>query len=583
MYRLNNNGGNNQSAPRGSLATLTKSLVENSLIVTVGAVGYLALRGNPSTFDLIAIGSLYLPLLTILQLKITGNRTAVHYTANILAIISWSMAIIVAGGITSWLAPVLVLIPAVSAAYRSKQDVIQVTSLCLISAVMLVFLEIAGYQPPPPTPEWAHFPLMAMTIVLMIIRSGLVARYYVDERRLIDSRLRAASRYSLLADQTSDVIIYHDPDSERIAGASPSVEASLGYTPAEVMALSMNALLCDDDDRAVLYNALNQARSDGQSGRGTVKMHHKDGRTVWLEGVFTGLKDPRTGQLLEIVCTLRDISSRIHHEQEIVDARLQAESANRAKSRFLANMSHELRTPLNAIIGFSDLTRQEVFGPIPNARYVEYAQAVYDSGNHLLELISDILDMSKIEAGKYEFTAEIIDLEAFIKECVQLVEGKAREAGNHVSCDFYHDKLFPYIGDRRGLKQVLLNLLSNSVKFTPAGGAISISTRTVSTDTGLNLAITVEDTGIGIPKKMLPKLARPFIQISDPTYGGNGGTGLGLSICKAIANFHKGNLNIESEPDQGTQVTLSIPYLAEEEASRQSVERLVEPQAALLH
>jgi two-component system, cell cycle sensor histidine kinase PleC len=238
--------------------------------------------------------------------------------------------------------------------------------------------------------------------------------------------------------------------------------------------------------------------------------------------------------------------------REAHEERQKAEEASRAKSTFLANMSHELRTPLNAVIGFSEIMAKELFGPIGNDQYKQYATDIFDSGNHLLELINDILDMAKIEAGKLTLSPKPLDPMVAIEQAVRLTKRKAEEKGLSVVVDAEN---VPEIeADHRAVKQILLNLLANAVKFTDQG-AIMVHAR----GTANGLTLRVVDTGCGIPPEHLPRLARPFEQVEQELTRTNAGTGLGLALTKSLTEMHGGKLSIQSEVGRGTIVTITLP------------------------
>ena len=245
--------------------------------------------------------------------------------------------------------------------------------------------------------------------------------------------------------------------------------------------------------------------------------------------------------------------------EEALVAKEAAERASRTKSMFLANMSHELRTPLNAVIGFSDVMRGEMFGPLGDARYSDYAQMIREAGGHLLDLINDILDMSKIEAGKFEIQRERFDAREIVGDCVAMMQDRAATAS--VALDIEAPSVPLWLtADRRALKQILLNLLSNAVKFTPAGGAV---TACLSTASGGRAAaacvLAVRDTGVGIPAEALKRLGNPFVQLRNGADLTHQGTGLGLALVRALTEMHQGAMRIESEQGAGTTVTIEIP------------------------
>jgi two-component system, cell cycle sensor histidine kinase PleC len=237
--------------------------------------------------------------------------------------------------------------------------------------------------------------------------------------------------------------------------------------------------------------------------------------------------------------------------------RIRAEAANKAKSEFLANMSHELRTPLNAINGFSEIMVGEMFGTMGDARYKEYAQDILSSGQHLLALINDILDMAKIEAGKMSLKFEPLQFEDVAEDAVRLMRNRAESAGLNMSAQL--PTLPDVDADYRAIKQILLNLLSNAVKFTPRGGEIVLLAELQSTPLGDRLKVSVQDTGIGIAKEDLGRLAKPFEQIESQHSKTQQGTGLGLALTKSLVELHGGALHIASEPGLGTTVSFSLP------------------------
>jgi two-component system, cell cycle sensor histidine kinase PleC len=240
---------------------------------------------------------------------------------------------------------------------------------------------------------------------------------------------------------------------------------------------------------------------------------------------------------------------------ELVAANTAAQAASKSKSDFIANMSHELRTPLNAIIGFSEVIKDQTFGAGALARYVEYASHIHRSGLHLLEIINDILDLSKIEAGRFELREERVELGEVVSASLLLVTDRAEEAG--VSIDASVPSPSPVIrGDKRAIKQVLLNLLSNAVKFTPIGGSVHVDIR--HDETG-GIVLIVKDTGIGMSPAEIPKAMQPFGQIGDVHTRNRAGTGLGLPIVRSLIEMHEGKFQLASEIGVGTLAQISLP------------------------
>ena len=261
------------------------------------------------------------------------------------------------------------------------------------------------------------------------------------------------------------------------------------------------------------------------------------------------------GDVTALFGIMQDITERTLYEQQLREAKDAAERAYAAKSQFLANMSHELRTPLNAIIGFSEMMQRQLLGPIGTEKYLDYIGGIRESGEHLLDLISDILDMSKIEAGKYELDLEELNMSKVIRLAVHMMEGRAQDAQIKIRIDLENEDLH-VVADRRALMQILLNLLSNAVKFTEPGGDVSIEC----IEREDYLSLKVHDTGIGIPANKLKCITHPFEQAASHYTREHEGTGLGLAITKDLVELHGGTLHIDSTVNVGTSVTVRLPY-----------------------
>ena len=376
------------------------------------------------------------------------------------------------------------------------------------------------------------------------------------ETQMRDNALYA---YRLLAEESSDIVIVRDPDG-KIYFASPALTKVLGHTRAEMeVGKFVNFIHPDDLD---ICRPLNVVPLPGESFTATFRVRHADGQYLWLETTVRGVYESDSGAFCHLLTVSRDVTSRVQHDLEIKAARQRAEAASKAKSRFLANMSHELRTPLNAVIGFTDMMRQRTFGPLGCEKYEEYATLIYDSGQLLLDLISDMLDMAKIEAGKLELNIETVDFNGTIEDSVRMLRDRAENGGLELTVDLPAEPLC-VSADKRAVKQVMLNLLSNAIKFTPAGGSVGVS---VGVDSGFAV-ITVADSGIGIPAEDLERLGHPFEQVNgDPMLAKNG-SGLGLALVRALTEKHGGTLTITSEEGVGTEVRASFPMQASNRAA----------------
>lgn len=280
-----------------------------------------------------------------------------------------------------------------------------------------------------------------------------------------------------------------------------------------------------------------------------------------VERIFSATKFPiySDGKLTGIGSVANDITERLEAEQELQNALIDAEMANHSKSEFLATMSHELRTPLNAILGFSDLLRGQYFGPLGEKKYMEYASDIYNSGEHLLALISDILDISAIEAGKRPLFKEPINLGALMEDCIHVVYHAALEADIELVIDAPPDLPLLY-ADMRALKQVFINLLSNAVKYSGNGKQVTLSAQV----DGENMAIRVIDGGEGISAELLPTITAPFTRGDSDAHLTKEGTGLGLAIVELMVSAHEGELAFDSQVSEGTVVTVLLPLNKED-------------------
>jgi cell cycle sensor histidine kinase DivJ len=360
--------------------------------------------------------------------------------------------------------------------------------------------------------------------------------------------------YRFLADNAMDLITRHGADG-RIRFASPAAQSLLGRSPESMAGLAPVSLVHADDLKTIQAVFI-EASYFGRAASAEVRMKRQDGSFVWVE-IRCRPARPMKGEAADIVAVTRDITERKAHEYALVEARDLAEEANRAKSRFLANMSHELRTPLNAIIGFSEVMTHEMFGPVGSAKYLEYTRLIHESGAHLLELINGILDMSKIEAGKFELAEEIFALNDVVQSAIKFVKLQADRAGVILAGNVARN-VESVFADKRAVKQILINLLTNGVKFTPRGGEVRI-------DAALDangVTIAVSDTGVGIAPADLERLGKPFEQVEGEHVRAKEGTGLGLALVKALAAMHGGEATIESAVGVGTIVRVRLPHAA---------------------
>jgi PAS domain S-box-containing protein len=276
-----------------------------------------------------------------------------------------------------------------------------------------------------------------------------------------------------------------------------------------------------------------------------------DGSEFFIE---VSISKSAIGSETFFVAIIRDKSIEKKQEERLSMEILRTASANAAKSQFLANMSHELRTPLNAIIGFSDFLRMQPYGPLGCDKYMQYIEDIRGSGEHLLQIVNDLLDMSKIEAGESQLNETDCDLGEIVEAVVRMVGRRAGAAGIEVITDIA--ACVPRLrADEKMLRQILINLMSNAVKFTPAGGRVSLSAYTE----GRGLVLSVADTGVGIAPEMMDVVMRPFGQANNSLKRGIEGTGLGLPLVKGLAELHGGSFELHSVTGEGTTALVRLP------------------------
>ena len=535
----------------------------------VGAVlglAFFGMLGPPDTAEAIAMAGLMapaalallgltrLPLAALEQVGLAGFALLIGYLASL------------TGGVTSPLTVWFALIPAEAALAGGRPAVMRAGIAAGAAFAAVAGMEALGMLPPSrlTLPLWQVF---AVSVLGALVQAVLIAAAAQDRQRAADAAAaEGAAMYRFLADNAMDLITRHSGDG-CIRYASPATLALLGRVPEEIIGQTMMSLTHPGDVPA-MQSALMEASYFGRDGSAEIRLRRRDGSYVWAEFRCRPAQDG------DIVAVTRDVSERKAQELALVEARDAALGASRAKSSFLANMSHELRTPLNAIIGFSEMMTREMFGPI-GPRYQEYSRLIHESGAHLLDLINSVLDMSKIEAGKFELNEELFDLEETAQSAVRFLKIPAERAGVALKLSIAPNARLMF-ADRRAVKQILVNLLSNGVKYTPPGGTVQVTARS-SVEAGRGMEIVVSDSGTGISKSDLERLGRPFEQVENAETRGKEGTGLGLALVKAMAKMHGGEAVLESALGEGTTVTVRLPHAGVDSKGERIAEAKVLP------
>ena len=534
-----------------------------SIIALASFPVYLLIRGAPSVIELLIFAWLVAPILTAYFLSRTGRYESAHVLSS-LALTGLVTALAAAtGGIASFAAIWLVVVPLEAALSASRRVVATASTFALTAAGLLVLLGIEHLLPAPNTD--APEALATLGVISAALYATGLALGAESLARIGFWLLYAQEdRYRLLARNIADVITRHGRDGG-VLFVSPAAEAVFG---APIGQLHRHGLFerVHVLDRPAYLTALGDAAALGTSSSVEFRVRRDgsdaDGRPtaefVWIEMRCRPFEQPTAGSSApdrrEVVAVLRDVTERKRHQQDILDAHAETERANAAKSRFLATMSHELRTPLNAIIGFSDMLMQEEELRLDAKRRGEYAGLINGSGHHLLSVVNGILDMSKIETGNFELTPEPFAPAQVVSGCCSILTLQARDAGVHLE-KAAPNHLPDMVADKRALSQILLNLLSNAIRFTDRGGTVTISARAEAA----HIAFAVEDDGCGIGDEDLARVGEPYFQAGNCYDRRHGGTGLGLSIVKGLVRLHGGEFSIRSRVGEGTRVTVRLP------------------------
>lgn len=377
----------------------------------------------------------------------------------------------------------------------------------------------------------------------------------IEERRRSEAVLREAEeKYRKIVENAVGGIYQVSMDG-RCLSANPALADMLGYdTPAQLieeMSDVSRQLYVSQADR---YRFLQMVEKKGALRNFETRIRKRNGYQIWVNENARAVYD-EDGHIRYFEGSMEDISARKAFEIELREAKIASDLSNRAKSEFLANMSHELRTPLNVIIGFSEIIKNQILGPMEHPQYAEYAEDVYNSGHSLLRIINEILDITRIEAGDRPLQEEIVDMDRLIQSSVSFMASKINGA-RIVVYNNTVEKIPQLVGEEIALKQIITNILSNAVKFTPAGGNITIS-HEMSASGRLRLSIT--DTGIGMNEYEKEKALSPFGQVEGNLNRDNSGTGLGLTLVQSLMGLHEGELELFSQKGLGTTATLIFP------------------------
>jgi cell cycle sensor histidine kinase DivJ len=546
-----------------------RAFIGSRILIGLGSLAtfplYLVFKGVPGLLEAFFFAWMLLPILNAYYLSSSGRYEAAHVLAALSLTVLVTVIAANTGGIGSFAAIWLVVVPLEAALSASRRAVAGSALLALAAISLLLVMGEAGVLPPSQLVGHDDLILSGLGIIssalygtAIALRAGSLAR---AGSRLLSAR---DASYHLLARNMTDVITRHGRGGA-VLFVSPAAESLFGAAPRDLLGHGLFDRV-HVADRPAYLTALANAATRGESRSVEFRVRRDPPERsvphatvfIWVEmrcrplGEAVGHASAPDGR--DVVAVMRDVTERKAQEQAVEEARSDAERANDAKSRFLATMSHELRTPLNAIIGFSDMLMNEEDMKLDLARRHDYAQLINESGQHLLSVVNGILDMSKIETGNFEITPEPFAPAPVIAMCSDMLALKAGEAGVDLVSRIPAD-LPEIVADKRALKQILLNLLSNAIKFTDRGGRVTVSARTEAA----MLLLAVEDTGVGIDAGDLARIGDPFFQARGSYARPYVGTGLGLSIVKGLVALHHGSLDIRSRVGEVTCVTVRLP------------------------
>jgi cell cycle sensor histidine kinase DivJ len=517
---------------------------------------FLALRGMPSALEFVVLAWMIFPIATTCFLSRTGRYDAAQ------ALSAFALTSIVttvaanSGGINSVAVIWLVLIP-LEAALSGSRRAVAVAALLAVGGVGLLMAASSWLGLAPGVARSTGALTALGTVSALIYATGIALGADSVVRGNFVRFGREEERHRPLTLGPTDVITHHGHGG-RIVHASANAQAVLGAPASDLQSYGLFDRI-HIADRPAYLRALSEAAASGDTCEIEFRLRREaKAEFAWIEmrcwSCKGNLTHDRTATGPEVVAVMRDVTSRRARQDALLEARAEAERANAAKSRFLACMSHELRTPLTAIIGFSELLRNETENLIDSTRRLEYARIINESGHHLLAVANEILDMSRLETGNFGLSPEPLRLDAVIASCAELLALRAQEVGVAFNIEV-PSGLPEIVADRRAIMQILINLITNAIKFSDRGGTVAVSAGV----DGQHVLLEVADTGIGIAPDDLTRVGKPFFQVQDRCGRKHDGAGLGLSIVKGLVDLHGGELKAESGPGVGTRMVVRLP------------------------
>lgn len=539
-------------------------------LVFAGLFGWIvAMAGGhvPRLWEAMAVAWLIVPFVAAVHVSRTG-RLSEGEAACLAA--WWGIALTtpLGGGTTLLGGCVLLLVGPLEATFSGRQALVNgAVAAAILGAIALGAAHHLGLVADAEMADGGALVVMpALLFIVVLARCSLALQQRREHLVAVGEE-----RYRVLSAAIGDLVIRYDP----VAGvvmASAEAKTLFDITPRDLLGRGFFERV-HVADRPAFLTLFCKASTTGENASARLRFRTGGGwagQAQAPEPVFAWIElracryDPQAGrpgrpgdsqaERAAVVATVRDVSRQVAHEQAIEGAKEEAERVSLWKDAFLANISHELRTPLNAIIGFSEMLAHVDLGPRDPEKQREYARIITTSGQHLLSVVNSLLDLTKIEAGRFDIDPEPFAAAAMIHTCCDMVGLKAEQAGIAMQRDIA-PALGDIVADKRACKQIIINLLSNALKFTPPGGSVAIEAR----PEGNMLLITVADTGVGIAQRDLKRLGDAFFQAKSGLDRPFEGTGLGLSVVRGLVGLHGGTITLASAPDEGTEVCVRLP------------------------
>lgn len=452
---------------------------------------------------------------------------------------------------TSFCLIALAIVPLEATIWRMNRSVVIGSFIALIGLLAVILLsggigQVAGEV----GSSNAHW-MAKLGVAYAIFTAYRFNQQFNDSER--QSR-QEAERFKAISQNSGELITRHKRDGSTLF-ASCASRRLLGVSADELVGSGLFEKI-HLQDRIHFLKAISDAGHSGSDQNCTVRIRYRgDGNVLWRRvDIRARAFDSEQGGNREIVCAMRDVTRENELALELEEALSKTDQFSRSQRQFLAKMSHELRTPLNSIIGFSDILRSELFGKLPYERHAEYVELIQDSGQHLLNVVNDMLDMARIDAGKYELSLSTFAMNDVVDSTVKMLQPIAEKKSISVLAKI-DDKLPQVTADRRACQQILINLVSNAVKFSPENAHVAIGVKPF----GRSFKISVKDNGIGIDNDLVNKVGEPFVQGDSGNDRQFEGSGLGLSVVKGLVEVHEGEFKIKSIKGEGTEVTVTLP------------------------